>query len=69
MNVNGKCVRYLNCGDWVEHFTAAEYNHGEWRLFLQNNLEDELQPEESDIPNELQLYQIISKEFACLNLI
>jgi UDP-2,3-diacylglucosamine pyrophosphatase LpxH len=69
VTVSEKTVRYLNCGDWVEHFTAAEYNHGEWSLFFQNNLEEELQPDESDIPNELQLHQLISKEFACLNLI
>jgi len=67
--INGKTVRYLNCGDWVEHFTAAEYNHGEWCLFYQNNQEEELQPDELEIPGESQMYQIISKEFSCLNLI
>lgn len=69
VTVSEKTVRYLNCGDWVENFTAAEYNHGEWRLFFQNNLEEEPQPDELEIPEESQLYQIISKEFACLNLI
>jgi UDP-2,3-diacylglucosamine pyrophosphatase LpxH len=69
VTVSEKTVRYLNCGDWVENFTAAEYNHGEWRLFFQNNLEEEPQPDELEIPGESQLYQIISKEFACLNLI
>jgi UDP-2,3-diacylglucosamine pyrophosphatase LpxH len=67
--VNNKAVYYINCGDWVENFTAAEYNDGQWRLFFQNNLKEELQPDELEIPEKSQLYQIISKEFACLNFI
>lgn len=69
VTVSEKTVRYLNCGDWVENFTAAEYNYGEWRLFFQNDLEEEPQPDELEIPEESQLFQIISKEFACLNLV
>ena len=26
-------VVYLNSGDWVEHMTALEYNHNQWRIF------------------------------------
>jgi UDP-2,3-diacylglucosamine pyrophosphatase LpxH len=69
VTLSEKTVRYLNCGDWVENFTAAEYNHGEWSLFFQNNLEEESQPDELEIPEESQLLHVISKEFACLNLI
>ena len=29
---NGK-VTYLNSGDWVEHLTALEYHHNEWKIF------------------------------------
>lgn len=25
-------VYYLNCGDWVENFTAVEYTNGQWEL-------------------------------------
>ena len=25
-------VRYINCGDWVENLTAAEYSEGEWSI-------------------------------------
>jgi len=69
LTVNDKTVRYLNCGDWVEHFTAAEYNDGNWQLHYHHEQAEELQPDELEIPEENQLFQIISKEFACLNLI
>ena len=26
-------VTYMNSGDWVEHLTALEYYHGEWKIF------------------------------------
>ena len=26
-------VTYLNAGDWVEHLTALEYYHKEWRMY------------------------------------
>lgn len=69
IEVNGKTVHYLNCGDWVEHFSAAEYNRGEWHLHYLDDYQEELQPDEPEIPEENLLFQIISKEFACLNLI
>ncbi|NII23903.1 UDP-2,3-diacylglucosamine diphosphatase [Pseudoflavitalea sp. X16] len=31
-NEQGK-VTYLNSGDWVEHLTALEYSHNEWKIF------------------------------------
>lgn len=68
MTVTGKTVRYLNCGDWVEHFTAAEYNDGKWRLFFQTDLEEELQYDETEIQEESQLYQILAGEFAFANI-
>ncbi len=69
VTINGKTVHYINCGDWVEHFTAAEYYDGKWHLYIQNDLEEELQSDETEIPEGNQLYQLITKEFACLNLI
>ena len=69
VTVTGKTVRYLNCGDWVEHFTAAEYNDGQWRLVFQTDLEEELQPEEMEVPEGRQLDQLIAREFAFLNYI
>ncbi len=32
---NGK-VTYLNSGDWVEHLTALEYHHDNWKIFTYN---------------------------------
>ncbi len=29
-------VTYLNSGDWMEHLTALEYHHNEWRIFEYN---------------------------------
>ncbi|MFX8805477.1 hypothetical protein ABTM67_20090, partial [Acinetobacter baumannii] len=26
-------VTYLNSGDWVEHLTALEYSHNDWKLY------------------------------------
>ncbi len=58
---NDKTVCYLNCGDWTEHFTAAEFNDGNWSLYYHHKQAEELQPEDLDIPEENQLFQIISK--------
>ncbi len=33
---NGSCV-YLNSGDWVENFTALEYNFKRWKLYKYNH--------------------------------
>jgi UDP-2,3-diacylglucosamine pyrophosphatase LpxH len=67
--VSEKTVHYLNCGDWVEHFTAAEYHDGKWHLSYLDEYQEEIQPDEVEIPEGNQLYQLVAKEFACLNLI
>ena len=30
---NGAKVTYMNSGDWIEHLTALEYEHGAWSIF------------------------------------
>jgi len=30
--ISGKSIQYRNSGDWVEHCSALELNHGVWRL-------------------------------------
>lgn len=40
---NGKTIKYLNSGDWIENLTCLEYNEGEWRLY--NYREDEIAPQ------------------------
>jgi UDP-2,3-diacylglucosamine pyrophosphatase LpxH len=69
LTVNDKTIRYLNCGDWVEHFTAAEYNDGSWQLYYHHEHNEELQADEQEIPEGNQLYQLVAREFACLNFI
>ncbi|WP_372774016.1 UDP-2,3-diacylglucosamine diphosphatase [Mangrovibacterium sp.] len=65
----GKPVHYLNCGDWVEHYTAAEYQNGKWELiYFEDNDEDTL-ADEPDIPDQKQVYQSLFKELAVANLL
>ena len=34
---NGQKVTYLNSGDWVEHLTALEFQHGAWSIYTYND--------------------------------
>ncbi|HBL78312.1 MAG: UDP-2,3-diacylglucosamine hydrolase [Bacteroidetes bacterium GWF2_42_66] len=62
-------VRYINCGDWVEHFTAAEYNNGKWELvYFQYENEEEQIADELFIPDSKQVYQSILEEFSITQL-
>ena len=54
---------YINCGDWVEHCSAAEYNHGSWTLLY---FEMPVQKSVIDDPvvfNRKNLYELLSFEF------
>lgn len=66
--VNDKKVHYLNCGDWVEHFTAVEYQNNEWQLYFHEGPDDEPQLDEPDIPEKKQLYQSLLKELVYANV-
>lgn len=63
-------VRYINCGDWVEHFSAAECIDGNWSLnyFKSDSDSEEEEPElptdELFIPDKKQLYKSIVEELA-----
>jgi UDP-2,3-diacylglucosamine pyrophosphatase LpxH len=61
-------VRYINCGDWVEHFTAAEYADREWKLVYFTDSIDDL-ADEPDMPNEKELYASLFRELALTHLI
>lgn len=65
--MNGKPVRYINCGDWVEHFTAAEYTNGKWELIYFEDNGEELPADEPDIPDQQQVYQSLFRELAMAN--
>lgn len=60
-------VRYLNCGDWVEHCSAAECIDGEWSLnYFLNDPEEEAESPQDElfIPDKKQLYRSIVEELA-----
>jgi UDP-2,3-diacylglucosamine pyrophosphatase LpxH len=59
-------VRYINCGDWVEHFSAAECINGNWTLNYFNSDQEDEEPElpgdELYIPDKNQMYRSILEE-------
>ncbi len=65
IEINDKSVQYINCGDWVEHFTAAEYYNNKWHLFYYNETEDETHLyDDLDYPEKKQLYNQLLQELA-----
>lgn len=63
--INEKSIRYLNCGDWVDHFTAVEYYNNNWHLFYFEDQDDELPAaDELDYPEEKQIYNMLLNELA-----
>ena len=61
-------VHYINCGDWVEHLTAAEYQDDQWKLiYFKDIMEDSTQDDELDIPNKKELYLSLFRELALAN--
>lgn len=61
-------VRYINCGDWVENCTAAEYDNGRWSLVHFTEDEDEQATDDPDIPTSKELYQSLFRELAMANI-
>lgn len=60
-------VRYINCGDWVENFSAAECIKGKWSLnyFLPEEEEETDSPnDELYIPDKKQVYKSIVEELS-----
>lgn len=68
LSISGQQIKYLNCGDWVENFTAAEYYDGKWGLYYHNDADDEL-TDDLDVPEERQLYQSLIKELIFANIL
>ena len=62
---NGQ-IRYINCGDWVEHFSAAECLDGNWSLnYFKSEADEEGIESPTDelyIPDKKQLYRSILEE-------
>ncbi len=61
--------RYLNCGDWVEHFTATEYNQGQWHLYYYNGPDEETADDEIVIPSGNQIFKSLIKELTFNNVL
>jgi len=58
-------IRYINCGDWLENYTAAECIDGNWTLqyFKSDSIEEPENPgDELYIPDKNQLYRSILEE-------
>jgi len=69
IEVSGKQIHYINCGDWVEHFTSAEFYNNQWHLYTHFEEETEENSEELEIPAEQLIYQTLLKELTFENLI
>ncbi len=59
-------VNYINCGDWVENMTAAEYENGRWSLVQFSEFEDSSPYEDFEIPDEKEVYQSLMRELAII---
>jgi len=68
LTISDQKIQYLNCGDWIEHFTAAEYCDSNWTLYYYNDLDDDF-ADDLDVPEEGQLYQSLVKELVFANVL
>ncbi|MFB6342164.1 UDP-2,3-diacylglucosamine diphosphatase [Saccharicrinis sp. FJH62] len=64
---NNGTLNYINCGDWVEHCTSAEYSHGKWTLKTFSQTESTLTFDEPVVLNKKSLYYLMLKEFPLLS--
>lgn len=67
INTDKGTVRYINCGDWVEHFSAAECKDGQWSIVYTPDevVESSESPDdELFIPDKKQVYKSIIEELA-----
>ena len=69
ITINEKTIRYLNCGDWVEHFTAVEYYNGDWHLNSFEEINDDSLVEDPEIPEQKQLYISLVNELSFSNIL
>jgi UDP-2,3-diacylglucosamine pyrophosphatase LpxH len=64
VNIKDQQIRYMNCGDWVEHFTAAEYANQQWNLHFFTENEDEQTNDDHDFADTNDYYQNVFREIA-----
>lgn len=69
VRVDGKIVRYLNSGDWVEHLTALEHNGKAWDLYnyandaMVNNYTDAFYHDEAACLRASELFEKMIADF------
>lgn len=62
---NGKSVRYLNSGDWVENCTALEYSKGNWSVHVHDENSAQPYPVEPAVGKKTEeLFQELVLEFS-----
>jgi Uncharacterized protein conserved in bacteria len=67
INTDKGTVRYINCGDWVEHFSAAECKDGQWSIvYTPDEVAETVESPEDElyIPDKKQVYKSIIEELA-----
>lgn len=62
VKMDNREVQYLNCGDWVENFTAAEYFEGDWSIFQYDDNNQAMNNDEADILSKKELYELLYEE-------
>lgn len=70
IEINGKTIKYLNAGDWIENLTALEFHQKQWRLFYyydeKNRIDSIVEEEKSKLIedyNSKQLFKFMLDEF------
>ncbi|WP_297097775.1 UDP-2,3-diacylglucosamine diphosphatase [uncultured Draconibacterium sp.] len=72
LRYNNRSIRYINTGDWVENFTAAEFENGTWNLcnyaatFKAVETND-TEPEDLVIPTKKELYATLFNQLVFHN--
>ena len=67
--INGKSIRYLNCGDWVGNFSAAEYYDNNWHVYFHEERDEEAVADEPDFMEEKQIYQTLIRELTFASML
>nr|WP_319998998.1 UDP-2,3-diacylglucosamine diphosphatase [uncultured Draconibacterium sp.] len=72
LHYNNQSIRYINTGDWVENFTAAEFENGSWNLCNYaatfNTIEhNDAEPEDLLIPTKKELYTTLFNQLVFNN--
>ena len=69
---NNRPIRYINSGDWVENFTAAEFENGNWNLCNYSTTfkvteTNDTEPEDFVIPSKKELYATLLNQLVFNN--